>query len=88
MSKEAKIRRALLAARRKAKSVLQKVTQVAVAPRTNERPWEQFVPKYREGEPVPGSLHSAIEEQRQKTEGYMARSAAFQRFTGRTTHGW
>jgi hypothetical protein len=88
MSKAAKVKRALLVARKKAQAVLRKAVAPPELRLMQEKPWEMFVPKYREGEPVPGSLHSVIEAQRQQTESWIARSAAYQRYTGRATYGW
>jgi hypothetical protein len=47
-----------------------------------ERPKSNYV----FGQPTP-HRHYAIEEQDQRRESYMGRSAAYQRFTGRAMHG-
>jgi hypothetical protein len=49
-------------------------------------PWEEFTPKYRDREPVPGSRHYLLEERDRAQASYMGRSAAWQRFTGRARY--
>jgi hypothetical protein len=84
-----KLRRGLLRAL-KAQSVdlvrkLRSVPQTIAQQKLPARP-EEFTPKYREGEPIPGSKHYLIEERDRAQASYMARSASWQRFTGRARY--